>query len=358
MKTVPIKDFVDFLRTQLREKAGYIMGSRGQNPRTGYMDLSVKTVRSSWKPTGWYYTQYSGKQREKALYWREKAKRVFDCNGLAEGCYELATGININSKARFNYADWCSVKGSGMIPAKYRVPGAAVFWSDSGAGSIHHVGYLVEPVGGAKDGDWYIIEARGVMYGVVKTRLLTRRPNFWGLMTKYYDYGEQAGAETAKADARALGSRTLKNGCCGDDVRELQAGLIRLAYDLGRWGADGDYGDCTEEAVRQFQRAKGLKVDGVAGEKTIAALQEALAGVELPVPEKQDGNPQPAKVQISGGQCYCRAKPNTAGAIYGVAHECALLDYAGEISDNGWLKVVWTDGREGWVSGKYGRLVA
>jgi len=29
-----------------------------------------------------------------------------------------------------------------MIPAKKRVPGAAVFWSNNGASSIHHVGYL------------------------------------------------------------------------------------------------------------------------------------------------------------------------------------------------------------------------
>ena len=77
---VSTKSFVSFLQQQVKEKAGYIMGSYGQNPRTGYHDLSVpeSKCKSSWKTTGWYYTQYSGRQREKALYWRKNSKRVFD----------------------------------------------------------------------------------------------------------------------------------------------------------------------------------------------------------------------------------------------------------------------------------------
>ena len=81
---------------------------------------------------------------------------------------ETYSGTDINTKARYNYAQWCNPKGKGMIPASYRVPGAAVFWSDNTASNIHHVAYLYKPVvAGKPDGDWYIIEARGVMYGVV-----------------------------------------------------------------------------------------------------------------------------------------------------------------------------------------------
>lgn len=78
-------------------------------------------------------------------------------------------------------------------------------------------------------------------------------------------------AEATQA-ASALGRRTLRNGDTGDDVKELQAALIRLGYDCGKWGADGDFGSATEKAVRAFQRAKKLTVDGVYGPKSHAAL--------------------------------------------------------------------------------------
>lgn len=335
---------------------GYIMGSRGQNPRTGYLDLSVTKVRSSWKTTGWYYTQYtSSKQKAKALYWREHATRVWDCAGMAEGIYEIATGTCVDTKARYIYASWCDTKGSGMIPTKYRVPGAAVFWSDSSAGSIHHIGYLIEPVtSGKPEGDWYITEARGVMYGVVRTKLNSRKPNYWGLMTKYYDYSEYLDGTNEPSKTTLLGDRTLKNGCEGDDVKELQSGLIRLGYDLGRWGADGDFGDCTEEAVRTFQRHHGLSVDGIAGPQTISTLETVLASIEAAA----DDAPEADKllVQIVGGQCYCRTEPNTGGKILGVAREGERLEYAGETSENLWNKVKFKDS-VGWVSGKYSRII-
>ena len=135
--------------------------------------------------------------------------------------------------------------------------------------------FLYKPVDAGKPrGDWYLIEARGVMSGVVETRLLSRKPDFWGLMTKYYDYG------AIQAEAPKLGDRLLKNGCEGADVKQLQSDLIRLGYDCGRWGADGDFGDATELAVKAFQRDSGLAADGICGPKTCVALEKALAKLE------------------------------------------------------------------------------
>lgn len=350
---MPIGSFVAELEAALNRKDGYIMGSRGQNPRTGKLDLSSTSVSSSWKENGYYYTQYKGAQRTQALKWRKNCTRVWDCNGMAEGIYELYSGVNIDSKARYNYAQWCDPKGSGLIPAKYRVPGAAVFWSNSGSGSIHHVAYLYKPVVANKpEGDWYIIEAQGVMKGVVKTKLNSRKPNFWGWMTKYYDYSDTAIPEMPKPVEIHLGDRDLKNGSEGNDVKELQTNLIRLGYDLGKWGADGDFGDCTEAAVKAFQKAAGLKVTGVFTKDNLTALEKMLVAEETPVEN-------PKKVVIKGGQCYIRAKSDTSGAILGVAKENTEWTYAGEMAQNGWLKIKFdNDKKVGWVSGKYGKLVA
>ena len=66
--------------------------------------------------------------------------------------------------------------------------------------------------------------------------------------------------------------RTLRKGRKGEDVRQMQEALIKLGYDLGKCGADGDFGAATYNAVRAFQKAKGLTVDGIAGPKTLGAL--------------------------------------------------------------------------------------
>lgn len=67
-------------------------------------------------------------------------------------------------------------------------------------------------------------------------------------------------------------NRTLKKGMNGDDVKLLQTKLIELNYDLGKSGADGKFGDKTLAAVKNFQKANNLIIDGLVGKKTLKAL--------------------------------------------------------------------------------------
>ncbi len=64
----------------------------------------------------------------------------------------------------------------------------------------------------------------------------------------------------------------LRKGSRGEAVREMQEKLISLGYDLGKCGADGIFGRKTLAAVKKFQKAKGLKVDGIVGPLTYGAL--------------------------------------------------------------------------------------
>lgn len=66
-----------------------------------------------------------------------------------------------------------------------------------------------------------------------------------------------------RAAVYQLGSR-------GDNVRTIQTKLKRWGYYSG--SVDGVYGKKTADAVRLFQQKNGLTVDGVCGEKTLAAL--------------------------------------------------------------------------------------
>ena len=61
----------------------------------------------------------------------------------------------------------------------------------------------------------------------------------------------------------------LAYGSSGSDVRALQEALRKAGYNIA---ADGVYGAETRNAVRQYQSAQGLGVDGIAGQQTFDAL--------------------------------------------------------------------------------------
>jgi len=61
----------------------------------------------------------------------------------------------------------------------------------------------------------------------------------------------------------------LSKGEKGNKVKELQTKLNQLGYKLV---VDGIFGNATEKAVKDFQKANGLVVDGIVGEKTWGKL--------------------------------------------------------------------------------------
>ena len=73
----------------------------------------------------------------------------------------------------------------------------------------------------------------------------------------------------------AYAAPVLRRGSRGSQVADLQKRLIKLGYLDGK--ADGIYGPLTEQAVRKFQKANGLKVDGIAGPQTLNALNGGKA---------------------------------------------------------------------------------
>jgi peptidoglycan hydrolase-like protein with peptidoglycan-binding domain len=84
---------------------------------------------------------------------------------------------------------------------------------------------------------------------------------------------------------------TLRKGSKGDDVVYLQQRLIRHGHDLSPYGADGDFGGGTYDAVRQFQASRNLGADGIVGKNTWTALDDEGEGTadtvtEAPTSEK------------------------------------------------------------------------
>lgn len=148
--------------------------------------------------------------------------------------------------------------------------GSLAFYDVSGMGRISHVG-IVESV--TAGGAWYAIEGNsnasgsrtgGQVCRVRRTTLGTFRGGFG-----HPDY--PAVAITA---ARPWDGTLLRTGSRGAAVGAIQSGLNRALAAAGRQPlvVDGVFGSRTAAAVRWFQQARGLEVDGIIGRQTWTAL--------------------------------------------------------------------------------------
>lgn len=69
----------------------------------------------------------------------------------------------------------------------------------------------------------------------------------------------------------------LQKGDSGDAVKTMQTMLIKCGYSCGSAGADGDFGSGTESALKKFQEAYKLEVDGKYGSASKAKLESVYA---------------------------------------------------------------------------------
>ena len=157
-----------------------------------------------------------------------------------------------------------------------------------------------------------------------------------------------------------LGTRTLlleTPSMKGSDVRRLQTLLISWNYSCGKWGADGDFGTDTMNAVCAWQMKNHLPADGIIDAddfKRIRALQNPQAvdtGVSAP-PAVPVVAPTEKIVTVKIAALNIRTAPSLKGAILGIAAKGDTFRYADETMCNGWHCIFYESG-VGWISGKY-----
>ena len=87
-------------------------------------------------------------------------------------------------------------------------------------------------------------------------------------------------------------SPSLTLGAKGDGVSQLQEALYDMGYTMTKSfarlkRADGIYGEETVAAVKAFQKANGLVIDGISGRKTLSLIDKLIAAnpnLEAPDP--------------------------------------------------------------------------
>ncbi|MBQ8109556.1 MAG: peptidoglycan-binding protein [Clostridia bacterium] len=290
------------------------------------------------------------------------------CQNFVDWVFVTAFGLETAKKLIYTFTNYTPT-GSNAFKKRDRYikrgkgtpkRGDVIYFYSSAKGRIGHVG-IVTKVSSSKV---YTIEGNTDGSSALVTNGGMVREKSYSLTSTYVDgYGsvdysqiENEGYDTPTAPVAVtykLGDRLLKNYTEGPDVKELQQALIGLGYSCGSYGADGEFGDCTEMAVRAFQAANRCEVDGEYGPETHAALEKALAAKDVPEAEAAAAK----YVQIAKGKkCYVRKGPGTEYKEIGVAHSLDKLKYQGQTYENGWHLIEWK-GENACVSGKYGKLV-
>ena len=143
-------------------------------------------------------------------------------------------------------------------------------WDDStqpNDGYSDHIG-IVEAVsssgittieGNINDG---VVGRRNIAIGYGKIRGYAK--------PKYAVASKVTTSSGTKTKTATVTLRQLEQGMKGDDVKALQILLKGRGYDCG--SVDGSFGPKTKAAVKNFQKAVGIAVDGSAGKNTWGKL--------------------------------------------------------------------------------------
>lgn len=214
-----------------------------------YGTVRTKTTPSRIKERWRNYYSSHGWSRE--AYDNATAKMqpddyATDCQGLLDAYLTYVQGEKTDVNADYNYRKWCADKGkTSKIERPYEL-GEAVFMANSG-GKMKHIGWIC---GLDADGEPLVVEARGLSYGVVITRLEARAWTHRGLMTKKFDYKEDKPMATK--------FEVIKPMLKGDGVKEMQKALNATGYtdDNGnKLVEDGKWGSKSQAAFRKLLEA-------------------------------------------------------------------------------------------------------
>lgn len=300
----------------------------------------------------------------KGYAWTNGGDSVFESIGTGSKIINKYQSNNCPDKSANGMFSYVKSQGMewGTIDTIPEIPGIAVRYDG-------HVGVYV--------GNGYVVEERGFNYGCQKTKLKDRKWLHWYKLP-WINYGEGSGSIS-----RELGDRLLKKGMKGDDVAELQTLLTQLGFLDDK--IDGDFGSKTDAAVKAFQEAQGLEVDGEYGEKSHKALMAAIGDdepdfEEIPVPETKPEEPAPEEsvssptpvepapevkeiqLEVTGSSVRIRTGDSTGYSIITTVKKGnKLVPILGQnnkplISKNGWYAVKGND-KIGWISGKYIKII-
>lgn len=280
--------------------------------------LNVARSNIGYHETGNNITKFAAERWDNEFYGWELTGQPW-CDVFADYCYCQPFGIQLGAAITYQRVGGGSALCSASAQyyknngAWYTTPqpGDQVFFYVSGG--INHTG-IVETVNGSQfttiEGNTSDMVARRTYYINGSTVAGFGRPK-WSLVTNG-QYTPGSSSSTTPTTPTTPTTTLLKHGSRGEAVKTLQQNLIKLGYDCGPDGADGQFGYNTLKAVTKFQKEHNLEVDGVVGPLTQAAIQKALGSdstAPAPTPSPSEGDKDETfkvgdKVKIKDGATY------------------------------------------------------
>ena len=170
-----------------------------------------------------------------------------DCSGLPA----WYTGKNIGS-----YQLYKSASERHPISTIAQAPVGAILWKSG------HVGIYI--------GDGYCIEAKGIDYGTVESKVAKTKFTHW-LLFDYIDYDMPVASQKDQNPYKKP-TMTICLGMTGEGVKWVQWELREAGFDND---VDGICGTATVTDIKAFQQSSKITVDGKAGAVTRSALEAA-----------------------------------------------------------------------------------
>ena len=193
-----------------------------------------------------------------------------NCVGYAWGRWRELLGKKPNL-SRANAEDWWAYTQDGYERGQTPKLGSVICWRKGKAGNgsdgAGHVAIVEQ-----KNSDGSIVISNS---GYKSTRfyLKTLKPPYVykdGYTLQGFIYIPMEFEQEEKTVS--IDMKVLKRGAKGEQVTTLQRLLLAFGYDLKSYGVDGSFGGTTETAVKNFQKDKGLAVDGSVGRATWSKL--------------------------------------------------------------------------------------
>ena len=206
--------------------------------------------------------------------------RCFDCRGFVHWILLVLLGFDLEGdivSTQWNSKKNWIVKGQiGIDPIPQNVL-VNIFIKNKTSGKWTHTGFFYN--GSTCEC------SNGVQY---HEKMQANRWTHWAV-AKCFENGYQLPQQPSEPQkepekqpekGQSTVNKTIRKGNMGELVKQCQTMLQKLGYDLGICGVDGDFGTATEKAVRAFQKAHNLAVDGVVGKNTWTALQQAVDALQ------------------------------------------------------------------------------
>ena len=250
----------------------YIYGGYGERKCTPAFRRERAGAYPDYKANIYKYCPVLSGKQSNCTGCKYNNKQAYDCAQLTRyACKSAGQELVSGANSQWTKTAWDQ---KGTIDSMPDVPGVILYHIND-KGRMSHTGVYV--------GGGYAVEARGHAYGVVKTANKDRSWTHWAALPGVLS-GEVVNnttpapkapespkeVETATAEAGVMTMRTLRSNSKGTQVKVLQWLLNQSGYNAGT--VDGVFGKNTRAAVKAYQQAKGLTVDGIVGKKTWSKL--------------------------------------------------------------------------------------